>query len=638
MLQFISLTIAGIATYGCVYSLTAMGLVVTYKTSGIFNLAQGAVGMFAAYLYWQFTVGFGWPALLSFLLVVGVASPLLGAGIEKLMFRKMDNAGLEAKLTVTVAVMLMLMAIARSIWNPADPRDIESMFNGQKVAIGQVYVSWHQIIVVTAAVAAAIGLRYFFRLTRAGLAMRAVVDDPELTALAGARPARYAGLGWMIGSSIAATAGILIAPLIGLNILTLTLIVVNGFAAAVVGRLTNLPLTFVGGLLLGLLQAYAIGYMPIGAVWTNVGQALPMVFLIVAMLVIPQKRASLTRRVGVRAARVAGLRESVIASTVFVVVVAVVSALLSESLLTYSVRAVSLAIIMLSLVLLTGYGGQVSLCVMTFAGLGAWMMSVVGGPEGSPYGLLAATLVAAGAGMLLALPSLRLQGLYLALATLAFAVGMDNAFFNTAEVFGASLALPVARVALPGISLASDQAYLVFLCVIFSLVGVGLLSVRRSRYGRRLVAMSSSPTGVLSLGISLIGPKLAVFTVSAGLAGFGGALLGGAELVVAPKEFGFVLSLVVLLIAVLLGIRTVIGMLLGGTFIALSPMVGLLITWPRDFVQLTVGLAAIGVAQNPEGSVGASSPLQAWRERRAARRQEAQAPAEPERSLSHVGD
>lgn len=384
MLQFISLTIAGIATYGCVYSLTAMGLVVTYKTSGIFNLAQGAVGMLAAYLYWQLSVGFGWPALLSFVLVAGVFSPLLGAGIERLMFRKMDNAGLEAKLTVTVAVMLMLMAVARSIWNPADPRDVEPLFNGSKVGLGEVYVSWHQIIVVFAAVAAAVGLRFFFRITRAGLAMRAVVDDPELTALAGAKPGRYAGMGWMIGSAIAATAGILIAPLIGLNILTLTLIVVNGFAAAVVGRLTNLPLTFLGGLLLGLIQAYAIGYMPIGAVWTNIGQALPMVFLLAAMLVIPQKRASLTRRVGVRPARVAGLRESVVAGAIFVVVIAVVSAVLSESLLNYSVRAVATAIIMLSLVLLTGYGGQVSLCVMTFAGLGAWMMSVVGGPSGSP--------------------------------------------------------------------------------------------------------------------------------------------------------------------------------------------------------------------------------------------------------------
>ena len=481
MLQFISLTIAGIATYGCVYSLTAMGLVVTYKTSGIFNLAQGAVGMFSAYLYWQFAVGFGWPALLSFLLVVGVASPLLGLGIEKLMFRKMDNAGLEAKLTVTVAVMLLLMAIARSIWNPADPRTIESMFNGQNVAIGQVNVSWHQIIVMTAAVVAAVGLRYFFRITRAGLAMRAVVDDPELAALAGAKPARYAGLGWMIGSSIAATAGILIAPLIGLNILTLTLIVVNGFAAAVVGRLTNLPLTFVGGLLLGLLQAYAIGYMPVGAVWTNIGQALPMVFLIVAMLVIPQRRASLTRRVGVRAARVAGLKESVVAGALFVFVVALVAGLLSESLLTYSVRAVSISIIMLSLVLLTGYGGQVSLCVMTFAGLGAWAMSVVGGPEGSPVGLLAATLLAAGAGMLIALPSLRLQGLYLALATLAFAVGMDNAFFNTAEVFGASLALPVARVALPGRLLGERS-------------GVPRLPLHRVFGGRRRAAIGATFT------------------------------------------------------------------------------------------------------------------------------------------------
>jgi branched-chain amino acid transport system permease protein len=256
---------------------------------------------------------------------------------------------------------------------------------------------------------------------------------------------------------------------------------------------------------------------------------------------------------------------------------------------------------------------------MTFAGLGAWLMSVIGGHGGSPIGLVAATGISALVGMLLALPSLRLQGLYLALATLAFAVGMDNAFFNTSEVFGASLALPVARVALPGISLETDRAYLIFLSIVVSLVGIAMLSMRRSRYGRRLVAMANSPTACLSLGIGLVAPKLTVFTVAAGLAGFGGALYGGAELVVAPKEFGFVLSQVVLLIGVLLGIRTVTGMLLAGTFIAISPLLGLIITWPRDFVQLTVGLAATGVAANPEGSVGAAAPLQAWREKRAAR-------------------
>ncbi len=616
MSEFLSLTVAGIATYGCVYALTAMGLVVTYATSGVFNFAQGALGMVGAFGFWQFAVHMGVPTWLAFILIVFVLAPLVGALIERTLIRRLEGASLEATLTVTVGLLLLLIAIANIAWNPATTRTIPQFFNGKNVTIANVAVSYHQLIAVGVAVLAAVGLRLFLYRTRAGIATRAVVGDRELAALTGASPNRYAQIGWALGAMMAAASGILIAPLINLDINTLTLIVINGYAAAMVGRLRNLPLTFAGGMILGLLYSYAVGYLPVGNVWSQIVQLTPMVFLFIVILVLPQNRATIARRVTIRAPRIVGLRESLITGAGFVIVAAVVSMALSGNNLATADRAAAIGIIALSLTLLTGYGGQVSLCQLSFAGLGAVMMSKVGGSGGSLLGLLAAVGVTAAAGALVALPSLRLRGLYLALATLAFAYGMDSAFFTSTDIMGVNGSLNVARPHIPGISFKGNQAYFIALCIVFAAVGVGLLALRRSSFGRRLSAMTDSPAACLTLGVDLTKSKLAVFTLSAGLAGLGGALYGGAQTAISANDFPLLLSLTLLLLAVVWGIKTIGGMFLAGLSLALGPVLQSHLHNPREVVSLLVGLAAIGVAQNPNGTFGGNTPLQRLRDRR----------------------
>jgi branched-chain amino acid transport system permease protein len=309
--------------------------------------------------------------------------------------------------------------------------------------------------------------------------------------------------------------------------------------------------------------------------------------------------------------------ESLVTACVFMGLVVVVSLTLSPTNLSYADRGVALGVIMLSIVMLTGYGGQVSLCQLTFAGLGAFAMSKVGGTGGSLLGLLAAVGLTAGVGALVSLPALRLRGLYLALATLAFAYGMDNAFFNNIRVFGVSLSLPVARPHVPGVSLKSNSSYLVLLSLVFTALAIGLLAIRRSRFGRRLIAVNDSPSACVTLGIGMTGTKLAVFTLSAAVAGLGGALYGGAQGAVAPNDFSFIVSLTLLLLAVAWGVRTIGGMLVAGVLYALGPLLQQHLTQPRDVVLLLVGLAAIGVSQNPEGTFGGNTVLQKWRDRRA---------------------
>jgi branched-chain amino acid transport system permease protein len=464
-----------------------------------------------------------------------------------------------------------------------------------------------------------VGLRLFLFRTRPGTAMRAVVDDPELASMAGASPARFGQYGWALGAFLAALAGILLAPLVTLDINTLTLLVINGYAAALVGRLKNLPLTFAGGLVLGLAESYAVGYLPVGSVVSQVKPLVPMAFLLIALLFIPQGRLRAAgRAVALRVPRVAGLRESIIAGVIFVAITWVVSAHLSSTNLATAGHGLAFAIIMLSLVLLVGYGGQVSLCQLTFAGLGAFAMGEVAG-GGSWLGVLAGIGLAGAVGALVALPAIRLRGLYLALATLAFAEAMDYGFFQNTSVFGTGSAISVGRVHIPGISLSSPRAFLVLLAIVFSVVGIGVLAVRRSALGRRLVAMGDSPSGTATVGVNITWTKLVVFTASAALAGLGGVLYGGQQTQVGAVDFQLLYSLTLLLLASVWGIKTVTGMLFAGLLFAIFPVIQSHVPALRDLLYLAVGLGAISIGRNPNGVMGGKTPLERLRDRRAAR-------------------
>ncbi len=615
MNTLLPLTIVGIVS-GCIYAITATGLVVTYTTTGIFNFAHGAVGMVAAFAYWQLAVHWHLKEPLAFLIVLLVLAPLMGAVIERVLMRPIRGATLDVTLTTTLGLLLFGIGLATVIWDPKKPRLLSQFFRGNSVKLFGVVVTAHQITVVAAAILVAVVLRLYLYRSRSGTALRAVVDNPELTGLTGASPARYGQLGWVIGAMLAALAGMLLAPLITLDIQTLTLLVINGYAAAMVGRLRNIPLTFVGGLALGLLESYLVGYLPVGTWLSTVKPTVPMAFLFLVLIVIPERRIE-GKTSSLRSPRVARLWESVIAGAVLVVIAILVAPHLSPANLVTANHGVALGIIMLSLVLLVGYGGQVSLCQMTFAGVGAFAMGKVASGH-SWWGLLFAIGLSAAVGALVALPALRLRGLYLALATLAFASAMDTAFFANQHTFGTSGSLNVGRLSIFGLSLHSNTRYLVFLAAVFALVSIGLLALRRAPFGRRLTAMADSPPASATLGMNLVATKLIVFAVSAGLAGFAGALYGGQQSLVGAADFQLLLSLTLLLLAVVWGIRTTTGMLFAGLLFAIFPVLQSHVPALRDLLYLGTGLAAIGIGRNPNGAFGGNTPLQQRRDKKAA--------------------
>jgi branched-chain amino acid transport system permease protein len=597
--EFLAFTIVGIVT-GSVYAIAAGGLVVTYVTSGIFNIAHGAIGMLAAFAYWQFRVDFHMPAMVALIIVVVILAPLFGAFIERVLMRGLAGAPIGVSLVVTVGLMVGLIGLAQTIWKPTEARQLPGFFAPSGIRLGSIFVTWHEAITILASGAVAIFLWLFLSRSRTGIAMRAVVDDRNLTALTGARPHRVSQLAWAIGAMLAAIAGILLAPVLQLNVTVLTLLVVNAYAAAMAGRLRSLPLTFIGGLGLGLLESYVVGYANLSGALQGLRPALPTIVLFILLLLMPEARLRAGRLVGAVTPRVPGFRESLLGAVAFVAIAGIVSTLLGTGDLVRVGQGLSFAIIMLSLVLLTGYGGQVSLAQMTFAGLGAFMMAKIG--VDLPFiGLILGAVLAAGVGALVALPALRLQGLYLALATMAFAVLMEKMFFPNQDVFGSLGALPIPRLTFLGLSFEGEKSYFMLLAIAFSAMGIIVLAIRRGPFGRVLSAMRDSPVACATLGLKLTRTKLAVFMLSAGMAGIGGALYGGLRGSAGDVDFLMLQSLPLLLLAVIGGINSVSGALVGGLLYASLPIIQEKVPSISGLVFLMAGGAGILLGRNPNG-------------------------------------
>ncbi len=597
MTTFLALTISGLV-FGCVYALTASGLVVTYVTSGIFNFAHGAIGMVAAFSYWQLHIAWGWPAPLAFLMVLLVLAPLLGAVVERILVRPLYGAPIGVTLVATLGLLVTLLGLAFLLWPPDTTRVLPRFFAGHTVTIASLVIDWNQLLVIGAAIAVAVSLRLFFSRTRLGIAMRAVVDDQELAALAGTKPERVSQLSWAMGSSLAALAGVLLAPLVTLNVTDLTLLVINGYAAAMIGRLRNLPATVGGALVIGILNQEAVGYAP---TWFNnyISPAIPMILLFGAVLFIKGERLRAGSLQGLRMPAPPSLQRSLVSGAVFVLVAGVIGSQLSPANLAIGGQGMVLGVVMLSLVLLSGYGGQVSLCQLTFAGLGAYAMAKGGGGLG---GLALAALLPAAAGALVAVTVVRLRGLFLALATLAFAQAMDKIFFLHALGSGSSLEVP--RPSLPGIDLQDDKAFFVLLSVAFALAAVGVLALRRRTFGRRLIALNDSPAASATMGVSATSTRLVVMAVSASIAGVGGALLGGLHGSVSNNDFLLLNSCVLLLLATLGGLFSPTGAFLAAMSYALFPKFQELFPDLGQVQFLFTGLGVLALGRNRYGIGG----------------------------------
>src|SRR5436305_2042007 len=307
MSDFLAYTIAGII-YGAGFALIASGFVLTYTTSRIFNMAHGAMAMAAAFVYYDLAFRHGIPKGIALIIVVGVIAPLFGVIVDRLVMRNLADAPVNISLVVTIGIFSLIYGAVLKFYPPSKVGTVEPLFPNVKIHLpGDTAIDGNALVTVFLAIAVAIGFYLFFKLTRTGVAMRAVVDNRSLLSLHGASPGFMSALSWAIGSALAALAGILLSAstAIGLDYIQLTLLVITGYAAAILGRLTNLPLTFVGALILGLSYEYSAAYLPEGALWTGVKTGEAAIFLFLVLIAIPRAPLRVGQIRGIRSVPVA---------------------------------------------------------------------------------------------------------------------------------------------------------------------------------------------------------------------------------------------------------------------------------------------------------------------------------------------
>jgi branched-chain amino acid transport system permease protein len=599
--QLFSFTMIGVAE-GCLFAIAASGLVLTYATTGVFNFAHGAVGMVSAYVFYALTVQHGAPTTVGVLVVLVVFAPLVGLATERVM-RSFRDASVQTSVVVTIALFVMCIGLAQKFWPPETGARLDNLVGSQTINIWEARLTRDNVAALVLAVVVALVLRSLLFVSRTGVAMRAVVDNPTLAALNGAPPVSIARYSWILGSVLASLAGILLASNgSALDPIVLTLFVAGSYGAAVVGKLKSLPLTFAGAIALGVMKQHATFALPHSSAWQSVQIAVPGIFLFAALLLVPAAKLSVGRIVGAKTPNVPSLPSSVVRAAVFVGAVAVVANLAPRARLFDITTGLIYGLLLLSLVLLTGYSGQISLCQYVFMAIGAWAMGSYFGGH-SVWGILLAGLAAVPLGIIVCLPALRLQGLYLALVTFGFASVANDLLLKNDRFYG-SASVNVGRPHILGINFDDDKAFLVFCAIVFALFAVGLLALRRGAFGRRLAALRDSQAACATLGLDVRRTKLSVFTASAFIAGAAGALFGGLKATADAIQFAPENNVVLLLFAVVGGITTVTGALIGGGLFALLPFIQSEYPDQSGLVFAGVAIAVVALGRQPNGIAG----------------------------------
>ncbi|MEZ5166799.1 MAG: ABC transporter permease [Acidimicrobiales bacterium] len=648
---------------GALYAISATGLVVVQTTTGTFNFAHGGIGVFAAFLYWELVEkkdGLGLPNWLGLLIVVLLVAPLIGVVLDLVLMRKLRTAPMVVQLMVTVGLMVFMLTLTAQIWSGTSPRLVPFFWKDQGIQIGDTKVIWHRMLVLVVALLIAVALRILMFGTRIGVAMRAVVDNRDLTALNGARPGVLSSFAWAIGASLAALAGILVAPeLVTLDPTNLNfLLLIPAIAAAAFGQLKHLPLAVLGGLLIGLLENYQRSWLVFDTNWPFVGQGIAVapVLLFFVVLALPQSRLAVGRAAtDLRPIeRTTSWWEGLIGSVVFVLVAIVLAngwlnfgfwdpAKWEQVVLNSAIAAMVLALLGLSIVPLTGWAGQINFAPLAFAGFGAFVFRVFAGDSGNMFWIPVVALLCAPLGALLAVFAARLSGLYLALLSLAFALVMGKVVLPNPHLFPQNNKFQALEL---GPWVFEDRLELfITLCVAFAVGLFGLVLLRRSRYGRRWIAMQDSQAAAATIGVNVVWTKIVVYALSAAMAGTAGVFWAVSKGSLDSRDFELLANFEIVLLMAAAGLSFPAAALFlsfrfvtGGLGARLEDVEGVgFLTWLlNDFLlKFGPGLLAIGMVANQRGAIfemgKGFAPMLPWRKdaREEAAREKAKN-AEPE--------
>jgi ABC-type branched-subunit amino acid transport system ATPase component/branched-subunit amino acid ABC-type transport system permease component len=549
---------------GALYALASQGLIVIYRGAGILNFALGAIGMAGTYVQWELHAHHGVPFPVS--LVIGVAvSAVLGALSHLLIMRQLWNASPLVRVIATLGILITLQSIAVLKYGSSAFVVDPSIPSGTWTLFGQVTVAQDRIILFGLAVVISVGLWALYRFTSFGLGTAAVAENPRAAASLGWSADTLATVNWALGCGLAGFAAILVAPIITLQPAVMTNVVLGATAAALVAGFRSFPIALLAGVGIGIVQTEINRFVQ----QPGVGQAVPFV-LIVVWLIVRGQALPLRDFVLQRMPTIGSGRISWPWLTLGVVLVVYLMWVANLSWLSALTITFSVGLVLLSIVVLTGYTGQLSLAQYALAGFGAWVAGRLSATTQMPF--LLALLIGVAAtiplGVLFALPAVRTRGINLAIVTLGLGTAMQLVLFNNTDYTGG---LSGTQVPMPSLfgwdvsSLLHPFRWGVLNLVVFVLVALAVANLRRSRSGRRMIAVRTNERAAAALGISVAGVKLYAFGLSAGVAAAGGILVAFNSTSIGYGTFDSLTSISYVGFALLGGVGYLVGAVVGAT-------------------------------------------------------------------------
>ena len=510
------------ASAGAVFALGSLGIVLTFRGSGVINFASGAMGMAGAFIFYLLADQHSVPPGIA--AIAGIAvSAALGYATHLLM-APLKAASNLTRIVVTLALMVVLIGAVGLAYPAGNTYTDTSLLPTSAVSLLGVRVGANQLLVILVAAIIAAGAGVVYRFTRFGLATSAVAEDAESLATLGWSPGTMAGANWALGAALSGLAAILLSPITGLSVGLATSLLLPALAAAVLGNLTSFPITFLGAIAIGISQSELNQYVNV----QGIGDAVPffaiLVFIVARGRALPVRGHIMERLPRVTAGEIPWGR-LLIATVVGIVLLYVVLPVTWVNALTFTLIG---AVVLLSIVVLTGFAGQISLAQWAIAGCGALCMArlVV---AGAPYwvAMLAGVAVCLPIGLVVGAAALRARGMSLAIATLAFGVCVVDLVLSNNSLNGGAAGLQIGFFHFFGLDLDSTlfpRRYAVFVLIVFVLLAIGILNLRRGRTGRRLLAIRANERAAAALGVNVLGSKIGAFCYAAMIAGLGGIL------------------------------------------------------------------------------------------------------------------
>jgi branched-chain amino acid transport system permease protein len=560
-------------------ALAVAGIVLVYRSSRVINIAQVSMGSFGAAVFVQLVNGHHLGGVLFWLtaLLAVVVSALFGLATYVFIIRRFRDAPPLVGTVATIAVAQVLAWLTGQVPGWFDDDAVSGVVAAPfdiHFTVAPVRFNAPDVLSVLFAVAALVGIVWFLRRTRTGVAVRASAENPDRAASLGVNVAKVGATVWTLAGALSGVAGVLMAMTGGISGGAAAGTMVRVLAAAVIGGMVNLPLALFAVLGLAVLDQSFLWSFGNATLLDLVVFGLLLVFLLLR----PVPRTGRVDPTGgswvaarevrpvpaeLRHLKDIGRLRRRIGIALGVVLLGFPFAM-SPSQTSSGTVMLLYGIVGLSLLLLTGWAGLISLGQFAFAAIGGWGVALFGQQWGLPFliALPLAGLLGGLASVLVGLPALRIRGLYLAVTTLAFAVMVTNVLLGE-RYGGRAIPSTIDRPSIFGLDGADETVFYYLALGVLALATLAVVGMRRSRSARALIACRDNDKAAQSFGINLVRARLETFAVSGLLAAIAGGLFAYQQGGVAPGNFSPDTGLTMFLMVVIGGLGAIAGPLLG---------------------------------------------------------------------------